>query len=174
MSECISNTSPLLYLYRIGALNWLPIHCGEVRIPQAVVRELSEGQQKGYDVPDPQDYEWLEVVDPRVIPSKWLNLDLGAGELAVLALALEHPGCTVLLDDRQARRIAQAAGLNVWGTLKVLIEAKSHGLVERIATHLYSLENTSMWMSEAIRRRVLALVGEEEIIGNDPGSSRPY
>jgi hypothetical protein len=31
-----------------------------------------------------------------------------------------------------------------------------------------------MWMSEAIRRRVLALVGEEEIIGNDPGSSRPY
>ena len=228
MSECISNTSPLLYLYRIGALNWLPIHCGEVRIPQAVVRELSEGQQKGYDVPDPQDYEWLEVVDPRVIPSKWLNLDLGAGELAVLAMALEHPGCTVLLDDRQARRIAargksrhgirpslhpgglrcdsvtysryapssrlvrraqdrsrcsrdfhhgliaQAAGLNVWGTLKVLIEAKSHGLVERIATHLYSLENTGMWMSEAIRRRVLALVGEEEIIGNDPGSSRPY
>ena len=173
MSECISNTSPLLYLYRIGALNWLPILCGEVRIPQAVVRELSEGQQKGYDVPDPQDYEWLDVVDPRVIPSKWLNLDLGAGELAVLALALEHPGCTVLLDDMQARRIAQAAGLDVWGTLKVLIEAKSQGLVERIATHLDSLENTGMWMSEAIRHRVLALVGEEEIIGNDPGGGRP-
>ena len=82
-------------------------------------------------------------------------------------------GCTVLLDDKQARRIAQAAGLNVWGTLKVLVEAKSQGLVERIATHLDSLENTGMWMSEAIRRRVLALVGEEENIGNDPGSGRP-
>lgn len=174
MSECISNTSPLLYLYRIDALRWLPILCGDVWIPQAVARELSEGQQKGYDVPDPHDYEWIEIVEPRVIPSKWLNLDLGAGELAVLALALEHPECTVLLDDKQARRIAQAAGLNVWGTLKVLIEAKSHGLVESIATHLDSLENTGMWMSDAIRRRVLSLVGEEEIIGNDPGSSRPY
>ena len=133
MSEFISNTSPLLYLYRIDALNWLPILCNEVQVPQAVVQELSEGRQRGYDVPDPQDYEWLKIVDPRVIPSEWLNLDLGVGELAVLALALEHPKCIVLLDDRQARRIAQAAGLNVWGTLKVLVEAKSQGLVECIA-----------------------------------------
>ena len=36
------------------------------------------------------------------------------------------------------------------------------------------ISNTSpLWMSEAIRRRVLALVGEEENIGNDPGSGRP-
>ena len=71
-------------------------------------QELSEGRQRGYDVPDPQHYEWLKIVDPRVIPSEWLNLDLGVGELAALALALEHPECTVLLDDRHARRIAQA------------------------------------------------------------------
>ena len=49
MSECISNTSPLLYLYRIEALRCIPILCGDVRIPQAVARELSEGQQKGYE-----------------------------------------------------------------------------------------------------------------------------
>ncbi len=90
------------------------------------------------------------------------------GELAVLALALEHPECTVLLDDRQARRIAEAAGLNVWGTLKVLIEAKSQGLVERIAPHVDLLESTGMWMSDGIRRRVLALAGEEETNGEGP------
>jgi len=168
MSEFISNTSPLLYLYRIDALSWLPILCNEVQIPQAVAQELSEGRQRGYDVPDPQSYEWLKIVDPRVIPPEWLNLDLGVGELAVLALALEHPECTVLLDDRQARRIAQAAGLNVWGTLKVLIEAKSQGLVERIAPHVDLLESTGMWMSDGIRRRVLALAGEEET--NSEGS----
>ena len=81
-------------------------------------------------------------------------MDLGAGELAVLALALEHAECTVLLDDGQARRIAQAAGLNVWGTWRVLIEAKSHGLVERVVTHVDRLEAAGMWMSTAIRRRV--------------------
>ena len=36
------------------------------------------------------------------------------------------------------------------------------------------ISNTSpLWMSEAIRRRVLALVGEEEVVGNYPVSSRP-
>lgn len=97
-----------------------------------------------------------------MVPAQWLNLDLGSGELAVLSLALEHPGCTVLLDDRQARRIAQSAGLNVWGTLRVLIEAKSRGLIERVVTHLDRLEEAGMWMSAEIRRRVLVLADESD------------
>lgn len=43
-----------------------------------------------------------------------------------MALALEHPDRIVLLDDSLARRIAQEAGLHVWGTLKVLLEAKAN------------------------------------------------
>ncbi len=90
----------------------------------------------------------------------------------MLALVLEHSECTVLLDDRQARRIAQTAGLNAWGTLKVLIEAKSQGLVEHVATHVDQLESTGMWMSDAIRRRVLALAGEEDINGEQHREGR--
>ena len=161
MPEFISNTSPLLYLHRIDALEWLYELCGGVWIPQAVARELSEGRRRGYDAPYPDRYKWLEIVDLRTVPSEWLNVDLGAGELAVLALALEHPPRTVLLDDKQARRIAQAAGIEVWGTLRVLVEAKSRGLVQRIATHVDRLASTGMWMSDEIRCRVLALAGEE-------------
>ena len=158
----ISNTSPLLYLPRIEALDWLPELGEKVWIPQAVQDELSEGMRKGYDVPDPQRFEWIEVTDPRVVPSRWLNVDLGAGELAVLALALEQPQCTVLLDDGQARRIAQAAGLNVWGTLRVLVEAKSHGWTDTVGVHVDRLEAAGMWMSTTIRRRILALAGETD------------
>ena len=132
-----------------------------------MLQELLEGRHRGYDVPDPQRYRWLKVVDPRVIPSEWLNLDLGAGETSVLALAFEQAECTVLLDDRQARRIAQSAGLNVWGTLRVLIEAKSQGLVNNIASHVDLLERNGMWISDTIRRRVLALAGEEEAQQSD-------
>lgn len=76
-------------------------------------------------------------------------------------LALERPECTVLLDDRQARRIAASAGLAVRGTLGVLIEAKARGLTERIEPFVDRLENSGMWMTDAIRDRVLALAGEE-------------
>lgn len=59
MPEAITNTSPLLYLYRIGVLEWLPMLCNDIWIPQAVVHELQEGQSKGYDVPLPGAYAWL-------------------------------------------------------------------------------------------------------------------
>ena len=160
MPEAITNTSPMLYLYRIGVLEWLPQLCDDIWIPQAVVDELQQGQNKGYDVPMPGAYAWLQVVEPRVVPSQWLSLDLGPGELAVLSIALEHPQRVVLLDDSRARRIAQAAGLTVWGTLRVLLEAKSQGLTERVAPHVDQLRHVGMWMSEAIGQRILALAKE--------------
>lgn len=100
MPEAISNTSPLLYLYRINALDWLPELFNEIWIPNAVVLELREGQQRGYDVPVPSAYAWLQIVEPQSIPPELTTLDLGMGELAALALALETPHRIVLLDDR--------------------------------------------------------------------------
>lgn len=44
MPEAISNTSPLLYLYRSGLLEWLPALFGQVWVPGAVVRELKQGR----------------------------------------------------------------------------------------------------------------------------------
>jgi hypothetical protein len=60
MPEAISNTSPLLYLYRIGTLGWLPQLFNGIWCPNAVLNELLEGQQRGYDVPNPNDYLWLQ------------------------------------------------------------------------------------------------------------------
>jgi len=160
MPEAISNTSPLLYLYRIGAMDWLPRLFDEVWIPQAVLDELKEGQRKGYDVPNLADYDGLRITHPRSLPSEWLALDLGPGELAAMALALENPKCILLLDDLLARRTAHAAGLTVWGTLKVLLEAKACGLTDRIEPFVDRLSSSGMWLSGEIRQRILALAGE--------------
>ncbi len=160
MPEAISNTSPLLYLYRINALDWLPELFSEIWIPNAVVLELQEGQQRGYDVPVPSAYAWLQIVEPQSIPTELTTLDLGMGELAALALALETPNRIVLLDDGLARRTAQASGLTVWGTLRVLLEAKSQGLTESITPLVDRLRDSGMWISEDIRTRILNLAGE--------------
>ena len=71
MPEAISHTSPLLYFYRIGVLDWLPKLFSEIWTPKAAELELQEGQQKGYDVPNPRDYMWLQIIEPRSIPSEW-------------------------------------------------------------------------------------------------------
>ena len=160
MRPAISNTSPLLYLHRIDVLEWLPQLFSEVWIPQAVVSELDEGRRRGYDVLDPTGQAWLQQVDPRHMPSEWLVKDLGAGELAAMALALENPDRIILVDDGLARRTAQAAGLEVWGTLRVLLEAKSMGLTDRIEPLIERLAAAGLWISDEIRQRVLALAGE--------------
>jgi hypothetical protein len=161
MPDAICNTSPLLYLYRIEVIGWLPQLFGEVWTPTAVIRELEEGQHRGYNVPNPSEYSWLKVVDPRSVPSEWLTLDLGPGELATMALALENPKRVVLLDDGLARRMAEAADLKVWGTLRVLLQAKSQGWIASIEPLLDRLAATGMWVSSDVRQRVLALAGEK-------------
>lgn len=160
MSKAISNTSPLLYLYRIQAINLLPKMFDEVWTAEAVKHELLAGRNKGFDVPNLTDYSWLSIVNPKSTPSEWLALDLGAGELGAMALALENPDHIVLLDDMLARRTAQAAGLHVWGTLKVLLEAKSQGLIGKIEPYVANLSEAGMWVSAEIKQRILVLAGE--------------
>jgi predicted nucleic acid-binding protein len=118
------------------------------------------GRSKGYDVPNPADYSWLNIVNPKSMPSEWLALDLGAGELGAMALALENPDRIVLLDDMLARPTAQVAGLQVWGTLKVLLEAKSQGLIEKIEPYVMKLSEAGMWVSAEVKQRILILAGE--------------
>lgn len=160
MHKTITNTSPLLYLYRAKVIDWLPELFEEIWTPNAVVNELKEGQNRGYDVPVPANYKWLKVVTPKSMPSEWLTLDLGIGELETMALALENTDRVVILDDALARRIAQAAGLSVWGTLKEFLEAKKQGLTESISPYLDVLRESGMWISEEVRQRVLALAEE--------------
>jgi predicted nucleic acid-binding protein len=150
MAKAITNTSPLQYLYRAGILDWLPQLFEEVWTTTAVQQELYEGEQRGYEVPKLDEYEWLELHDPRHLPSQWLVTQLGAGELSVMALALEEPEVVVILDDALARRTAQAAGLHVWGTLRVLLEGKTVGLCSHVGPVLNQLQTSGMWLSEAM------------------------
>ena len=160
MTKAISNTSPLLYLHRIDVIDWLPRLFNEVWVPGAVVHELNEGRSRGYNVPDIKEYSWVRIIEPRSIPHEWFALDIGAGELATISLALENLGSVVLLDDALARRIAKAAKLNVWGTLKILLEAKAQGLTTTIEPLIGRLRNVGMWISDDVERRILALARE--------------
>ena len=102
----------------------------------------------------------MRVVESQTRPSEWLSADLGPGELEAITLAMENPGRVLILDDGLARRTAQAAGLDVWGTLRVLLEAKSAGLTDRIEPLVGQLSRAGLWFTEGVRRRILALAGE--------------
>ena len=59
-----------------------------------------------------------------------------------------------------ARRTARAAGLNVWGTLKVLLELKHQGFIKSIEPFVNQLSDAGMWVSNEVKHRILVLAGE--------------
>lgn len=158
----ISNTSPLLFLFRIDAFYLLPALFSKVWVPDSVVDELNEGSKKGYFVPDLSIYSWIEIINPQQIPSEWLCLDLGKGELAAMSLGLENPEHILLLDDRLARRKAQSAGLQVWGTLQVILSAKNTSKITTVKPFIAKLNDCGLWVSKEIINRILLLAGEND------------
>ncbi|NET35441.1 MAG: DUF3368 domain-containing protein, partial [Cyanothece sp. SIO1E1] len=113
----VANTSPINYLVLIGQVEVLHKLFGQVTIPQAVYRELSN-----IEAPEPvrnwitAPSNWLKVQPVKLAPDEVLDL-LDLGEQAAILLAKEIDADLVLLDDMKARRAAMAKGLTITGIL---------------------------------------------------------
>ncbi len=163
MIRATCSISPIVFLYRIGALNWLPALFDEVWMPSVVLDDLLQARFRGYDVPSPFDLPWVEYADPQVtIPYAWVALDLSSGEVAAMSLAFENQDCIVLLDEPIGRRAASLVGIQYWGTLKILLEAKKRGLTACIAPYVDRLGTTGLWIVGETRQRILKLAGEAD------------
>lgn len=134
----VSDTSPLSYLVLIGKIDALHVLYGEILIPPAVAAELSH--PAGPDstrqwIEEPPG--WLRVaegpeeaareVGPSPTDTLW-SLDLG--ERQAIWLASEAGAEALLIDERDGRQVAKQRGVPVTGTIGVLDEAASEGLVD--------------------------------------------
>jgi predicted nucleic acid-binding protein len=137
LPEIICKTSPLQYLHQLGALHFLPALVKSITVPAAVQDELNTGRELGLDLPDLKSYEWVVVRRPASSVALRLITDLGPGEREVLALTLELADSICVIDDSLARRVANALGLRVTGTLGILLDASEPRLL-RASVH-YSI-----------------------------------
>jgi hypothetical protein len=65
------------------------------------------------------------------LPVRFLKLNLHAGESEAIALALERGIQGIILDDKQARKIAAELGLKVIGTLGLLMLRSGRAFLPR-------------------------------------------
>lgn len=160
MPIVICNTSVLQYLHQIDLLDLLPALFGQVQIPRAVAAEMEEGKRRSVSLPTLEALSWLTIRPVRDRTLLPLITSLGDGEKEVLALGLEATDALLVLDDRNARRYATAAELEVTGTLGILILAKERGLLGSIRPALDRLQALRFRLSAATLQRVLDLAGE--------------
>ena len=124
----IADSGPLIALAGVQCLDLLPQLYRRVAAPSAVIEEIRAGAPLSPRHNFVHQVSWLEQLEAPA-PLDALAIVLGRGEAEAIALARQHPGALLLLDDRQARRAAEALGLAAIGSAGVLVRAKREGLI---------------------------------------------
>lgn len=149
----VADTSPLNYLILIEAVHVLPTLYGRIIIPPEVLGELGAAAAppvvRKWTSSTPA---WLEVRAARDVDQA---LPLDAGERAAIALAKELSADRLLIDDREGREVASRLGIPVAGTLAVLRDAATDGLIV-LATALDRLRHTTFRAAPQLYDAVLS------------------
>lgn len=159
----VSNATPLIALAWLEQLDLLPTMFGTVHIPEAVSLEI----QHNPDAVGASEFtavKWLNVIpvqDKLAVNLLLDQLDFGESEAIVLAHELQAE--LLLMDERRGRRRAIQGGLNVVGTLRILIQARRQNRTGPLRPLLDRLLQLPFYMSEQLYRDVLSQVQEEPI-----------
>ena len=152
MRIVVCDTGPVLHLSEAGALDLLE-KTGDVLIPPTVDDEIA---RHIHDWPSRRP-SWIRVEAPQhpvaARIAQWAALiDLGAGEMEALVLAKAHGADWVLTDDAAARVVATLLGIEVHGSLGVVLwaAARAHITRETAVAILDRLAVSSLWISPAI------------------------
>ena len=157
----ISNATPLINFASINRLDILQSVFDKIIIPQAVYQEttlLSFPQSQL--IIQATHSDWLDVYDVTLQMNN-LSSKLDTGEKEVIALAIEINERKVLLDEKEARRVAQEFGLQIIGTIGILLLAKNKQVIPKIAPLLDSMIDVAQyWVSQSLYQQVLKQAGE--------------
>lgn len=160
MRKVIVNSTPLIALSKTGRLDLLRDMYREIYVPKAVFEEVTAKN---------------DVVKSKVERSGWIHVEkvqnnsdrrmyrakLHDGEVEVMMLAREcGEDHLVVIDDEQARKTAEYLGLNLTGTLGVLIKAKRNGLIDSVMSAVRDMEAHGIYFSISLKERVRRLSGE--------------
>ncbi|CAN5761099.1 DUF3368 domain-containing protein [soil metagenome] len=146
----ISDASCLIILTEIGSASLLRAVFGSVITTPEIAAEV------GFDLPN-----WIEIVSPtdlRILDQMPTSID--HGEATAIALALEMVGSTLIIDDLSARNYAIRLGMQVTGTLGVLINAKLDGHIVSIKPYIEKIRNTNFRFSKTAERTAYVLANE--------------
>lgn len=147
----ISDTSCFIILTNINELDILHKVYQKILTTQEIAIEYGEALP-----------EWVEIVTVKdKYRQQLLEMQIDKGESSAIALALETPDSTVILDDYKARKIAQQLGIIYTGTIGVIIKAKLKEIIPSIKPLLEKIKQTDFRLSSEIE--LLALKEAKEL-----------
>ncbi|MGI8634189.1 MAG: DUF3368 domain-containing protein [Segetibacter sp.] len=146
----IADTSCLIIFKKIDEFNLLQRIFETVVITGNVASEFNEHLPA-----------WIKIQNPKDIKyQKLLETTLGKGESSSIVLALEKPHSILVIDEMKGTSLAEQLGLNITGTLGVLIQAKMKGHISALKPILDLMGRTNFRLSERLITETLKKVSE--------------
>ena len=158
--QVVSDSGPLLSFARAGWLEILRQVLGEIVIPEAVFQEIAIHGKGKPGATEVAAGTWIKRagIRDRAILNR-LSMKLNVGEMEALALAIEMDAA-LLIDEYEGRKEAQRLGIEHFGSLRVLTEAKERGIILQIKPVLDELIASGTYISESLYEEFLRASGE--------------
>jgi predicted nucleic acid-binding protein len=141
----ISDTSCLILLDNINELEILNKLFGVVTTTSEVADEFGKMLPAWIEMLQPRDQNYQATIEEEV----------DKGEASAIALAVELQNCLLIIDDLRGRKLAHELGLNIIGTLGVIVDAKLKGIIPSIKPILSKVKKTNFRISEELERILL-------------------
>lgn len=161
MSLWVTDSSPLIFLSKLNRLDLLRQEAEEVLAPPAVLEEIAEQDDEAKRQIEEAQRTWLEVRpvrDMRLLAV--LKRELGDGEAEAITLALETHAARIVLDDLDARRLADRLGQRLVGTLGLLLASKLRGEIPSLRAEIDRLQRGGFRASPALVAEILRSADE--------------
>jgi predicted nucleic acid-binding protein len=146
----IADTSCFIILSNIDELELLKKVYGTIVTTPEIETEFGESMPKWITVRSAKDKQKQQSLESQV----------DRGEASAIALAIEIPGSTIILDDLRARVLAEKAGIKITGTVGVIVKAKLNGIIPSIKPFLIRIRQTNFRITPAVEALALKEANE--------------
>lgn len=151
--KAILDSSCIIILSQIERMDILKMLFSEISIPKAVfdeymVKASAEDKKRLKEI-------GIKIVDVKdTLAVMTMQTNLGKGESECVVLAKEIDADFVVLDDKYARKVAELLGLNVVGTLGIVVTAHKKGKIEAKPI-IDKMRKKSFWIDDTLYKRIM-------------------
>src|SRR3989338_3010375 len=157
-NKVVSDTGPILHLSEVNLLKIINIF-KPVIIPEEVEKELIKNN---IDIPrsiavikiNPESKDTVKILTNQY--------DLDLGEAEAIALVLQEKAAYFLTDDLEARQVSKEYGIEVHGTVGIVLRAFREKIIDKkIALEkIKELKASSLFITQDLIDEVMKAIGE--------------
>lgn len=147
----IADTSCFILLDKIDEMELLQQLFSEVTTTKEIAQEFGKELPEWISIESVKDKKYQSI----------LELEVDKGEASAIALSTEKVAVLLILDDLQARKLAEKLRLNYTGTLGMIARARREAIIESVKPIIEKIRNTNFRFSEEVFAAIIKTAGEE-------------